>query len=535
MAFAKKTAKATSLAKNYKIIERQRVQIMKRFKIMASLLLATTIMISTGCAGGSANNTPEGTPPDYSNSTLQFEFYGYSGPSNGNYNEYGVSYNTGEDFRTVERFREYKDSGMTLNFPQTFAAYSGITSWEESEAKHFIGVAAEAGLERTILTDWRIARISKVEGGLIGEGKKYSTEADLDAYIEDCLNDYIDDVNIYGVMLGDEPVYNALKSYGEVYKSIKRVAKKFRDEDFFIHANLIGCFNSTNATKWYGELPEDFDTTGMAKIDIIYAQYANYVETYFEETGADYVQYDSYPLNEGSIGETHVVAMKLVANICKKLNKDFWFINQTMNMLTSEGEQRYMTEADARWVNNLSIGFGAEAIGYFTYWRKADNDAREYFNDYASFISQYGEKTNLYYSMQKIMAEEQKLAPTILNFRYNASAIYTMKPTQTLTNYCSGFVNDDFTALSEVEINKEAALVTELYDKNKGNYMYMVQNMVDPLNQGSSVYQTSTLKFDEKYKSAVVIYRGESKLVALKNSLVSFKLNPGDAVFVIPY
>ena len=65
--------------------------------------------------------------------------------------------------------------------------------------------------------------------------------------------------------------------------------------------------------------------------------------------------------------------------------------------------------------------------------------------------------------------------------------------------------------------------------------MYMVQNMADPLNQGSSVYQTSTLKFDEKYKSAVVIYSGESKLVAVKTSLVSYKLNPGDAVFVFPY
>ena len=503
---------------------------MKKYKKIVSWLLAASVVFTVGCSPIG----PVGIAPDYSDATYQFEFYDYGGPTDGAYNEYGVNYHTGEDYRTVERFKEYKDSGMTLYFPQIYAAYGGVTSWENSEAKRVIDTAAEAGLDRTILNDWRIYRISEVAGGIVGEGKKFATEAELDAFLEDCLDDYIYDEHIYGVTLGDEPPYGALKAYGETYRSIERVAKKLRpDGEFFIHTNLIGCFNSTNAPVWYGEAR--VDTTGMSPIDIIYARYANYIETYFEETAASYVQCDMYPLNEGSIDDTFVRGLRTVADVCKKLDKDFWFINQAMALQTPERTQRFMTEADARWVNNLAIGFGVRGLGYYTYWRRADNNEREYIHDYSSFISQYGEKCDLYYSMQKIMAEEQKLAPTILSCRYNASAVYRIIPSLTLTNYCSGFKNDEFVALKQVTINKECALVTELYDENKGNYLYMVQNLVDPLNSGRNVYQMTTLKFDDKYKSAVVWYHGEPKLVSLKNSILSVKLQPGDAAFIMPY
>jgi hypothetical protein len=135
------------------------------------------------------------------------------------------------------------------------------------------------------------------------------------------------------------------------------------------------------------------------------------------------------------------------------------------------------------------------------------------------------------------MKEEQKLAPTILNFNYKTSQVYKKTP----CIYNSGHVTlahkgDGFEKLENVDINKECALVTELYDSTKGNYMYMFQNVVDPINKGSTVYQTLTADFDDDCKYAVVFEKGERSIVKLKKGgKLTLKHAPGHATYVIPY
>jgi hypothetical protein len=147
-----------------------------------------------------------------------------------------------------------------------------------------------------------------------------------------------------------------------------------------------------------------------------------------------------------------------------------------------------------------------------------------------------GEKTNIYHWMQQIMAEEQKLAPTILNFEYQTSKIIMKMPTIFNSNYALRTIETpDFKALTNVEINKEVALVTELYDEAKGNYMYMVQNIVDSTCKGSKAYQTTVLTFGEQYKYAAVYEKGEQRLVKLDNGTLTLKHKAGQATFVLPY
>ena len=95
--------------------------------------------------------------------------------------------------------------------------------------------------------------------------------------------------------------------------------------------------------------------------------------------------------------------------------------------------------------------------------------------------------------------------------------------------------NGDFAAITEITVNKEVAFVTELLDKENGNYMYMVQNIVDSKNQGSNVYQTSEITFDAKYQKAIVYHKGEKKIVSLQNNKLIGKIYPGDAYFVTPF
>jgi hypothetical protein len=186
----------------------------------------------------------------------------------------------------------------------------------------------------------------------------------------------------------------------------------------------------------------------------------------------------------------------------------------------------------------MLLGFGVKQISYFTYWTKGDNKTDgEYFVDGASFITHGGEKTDLYYFMQKIMAENQKFAPVIMQFDYQGSRGYKLTPTYSNTVHMDNIDNSyTFQKLTGFSINKECAVVTELYDDENNNFMYMVQNTVNPENKGSRVFQTATLTFSSEY-THVVVYRngvGTPQKLETGNKLTIYNA-PGEAAFVLPY
>ena len=84
-------------------------------------------------------------------------------------------------------------------------------------------------------------------------------------------------------------------------------------------------------------------------------------------------------------------------------------------------------------------------------------------------------------------------------------------------------------------VNKEIALITELYDDDNARYMYMVQNIIDPVNKGSKAFQTTELTFEKGYQYAAVYRNGERTLEPLKNGKLVVKNAPGEAEFIIPY
>ena len=134
------------------------------------------------------------------------------------------------------------------------------------------------------------------------------------------------------------------------------------------------------------------------------------------------------------------------------------------------------------------------------------------------------------------MADNQRFAPTVLSFKYNASGVYS----QGLCKYGGTFVDNctvtaDFVKVSKVEVDKESALVTELVDSVNNRYMYMVQNIVDPVYTGAGSYQTTTLTFNQSYNYAVVWSNGESQVVSLVDNQYKVTQHPGQAVYVIPF
>ena len=513
----------------------------KKFLAIALSALSLVSLAFSGCNQKKA--------PDYSDSSLQYDFYGYSALIDG-WNIDGVKYSSGEDYLSVDRIKEYKDAGMTIYFPQSAAAYQG-EAFETSKAKKALDYSLEAGIDKVILHDTRIQSLSKPSKdkavGLIGEDKQFATEADLDAYVAECMAPYKDHEAFYGVMLGDEPFYYHAENYGQVYHAIRRVMP-----ECYIQYNLNPITAGTGEQKdeATGKMVRNIDVRfpalqegdegygeDLTEDEELIARYKAYIRLFMDKTGAPYIQYDHYPFRHTeTVNEYYFLGLQVVAELAKEYDADFYFVSQTYGQTDGVPNPRMLSEADLYWLNNSLLGFGIKQISYFTYFTKADNN-REHFVDGNSFLTWYGEKTNIYTWMQQIMAEEQKLAPTILNFEYTTSKIYMKQPTTFNSVYAMRTIDTAaFTALKDVSINKEVALVTELHDEAEGNYLYMVQNIIDSTRKGSKAYQTAVLTFGEEYTHAVKFVKGEREIVKLeKGGMLTLKQTPGAATFVMPY
>ncbi len=517
----------------------------KRFLALFMAMLSTVTMAFSSCDLFNNDEKAMAAAPDYSDSKLQFDFYGYSASSDGTWNIDGNWYNAGQDFRTVERVKEYKDAGMTIYFPQSVAGYWG-QDYETSQTKKALDMAVEAGLDKVILMDTRIQTYSKTEGGIIGEGKRFASEDELDATIAEHMAPYKDHEAFYGIMLGDEPFHLMAEAYGQVFRSIKRVCP-----DCYIQYNLNPITAGTGTQVLEdGTLARSIDLRfpaleegdeGYGAVEDseeeLVARYRKYLRSFMDSTGAKYIQYDQYPFRHADkADEYYILGLQVVAELAKEYEAEFYFVTQTYGQTDGVSNPRMLSQNDLYWLNNMLVGFGIKQISYFTYFTKQDN-TREHFIDGNSFITWHGDKTDIYYWMQQIMAEEQKFAPTVLNFEYTTSKVYMNMPMIFNSSYALRTIETaDLKAITNVEVNKEVALVTELYDETKQNYLYMVQNIVDSANKGSKAYQTTVLTFDEQYKYAVTFVKGERTVVKLeKGSKLTLKHKPGEATYVIPF
>ncbi|MBO5479923.1 MAG: hypothetical protein J6A63_01880 [Clostridia bacterium] len=561
--------------------------------------------------------------PDYSAYKHQFSFYCYTPPNDGTWNEDlnrtpPIRGWAGEDFRTVERYKEYKDCGFDILLMQTAGKYQG-EDWETSMAKRVMDRVVAGGIEKIIMTDLRLQWLSEgIVGvnekgepdpnsptvvkladengdgvkmiidlmgfGLVGEHSPFKTQEQVDEYVRFCMTPYMNCKGFYGVQLKDEPNFKHVTFYGDTYRAIKRVCP-----DAFVQYNLNQVYpfypyfwgypgwEGWNAKTipeslymYESQYREDRDENGniqtydesieserLAKAAAEeqakqkakatetvegYKRYGNYMREYIEHTGADYVMWDSYPLRGNGIRREYIPSMQVTADVCKEKGVKFYNVTQTsseINGLTQDVVTRQVTEEGARWLNNMILGFGVKQIVYYTYFNKGNEFKGQRGTNYpdgSAFISRYGNRTKLYYFMQKIMAEDQKFAPTILNFDYVTSNVYWVEnSTYPVAHVQEAQKDNVFQVLKNVAFDKECGLVTELYDKENDRYMYMAQNVVDPQYQDENARQTVTLDFGKDYENAALYKNGEREDVALENGKLTLTHNAGEATFVIPY
>lgn len=456
----------------------------------------------------------------------KMDVYAYAPPPDFYFEADGIKSPVVADFRTVERYKEYKDCGFNILLAQTSGLYNG-EEWETSKTKLVLDRAHEAGLEKVIVTDERIRLLSMKEGGLIGENRLFASEAELDKHVAELMRPYKDHPAFYGVLFRDEPKWTMFKAMGQLWKSIKRVCPKA-----FIQCNLLPIVVLSMTNSWFPEGGDLFD------------RFKRYLSMFVDETGADYIMYDNYPMyyDNEEFGRTfyrfYFKALQMAGQVCKEKGVKLYFVMQSFSMIQG-GKVHCKTpnEAEMFYQANALMGFAAKQLSYYTYWTSGIMNVKgEIRPDGSAMMSRMGEKMPLWYSVQKVNKMLQKLYPVLSNFDYESDR-YIIK-----TPFKSGPWHLEYTGRGELKYvqattDLEVAMVYELKDKKNGQYMYVVQNITYVVAEEKNNFpkQKTTLKFDKQFTKIDIFDGNEWRTETLKNGEYTAELSAGYAEYILPY
>ncbi len=326
--------------------------------------------------------------------------------------------------------------------------------------------------------------------------------------------------------------------------SVTTPLKDLSDMDFY---NAIEAYIRTIGTTGGHEN----DRRYAAQMQIVRERFAAYCEAYLVSTGAKYLAPDFYPLYSEGPMSNYIMALQTAAEVARKHGVDLYVVTQTQSYVPgSSTSTRILSDADVRWLNNTLLSFGVKNIIYFTYHQHGD-DTQGFFHDGSSYMYTTGEKSPLWYDMQKLMAENQAFANAYQAFDLQATKIYYDRTDTYKSDHLAnahdvvydarifdnsvGFAVDVQFAAVDAAVDGKASIISEFTNGN-GLYMYSVMNVIDSQYKDVDVYQSVTLTFDAAYTHVVLWRNGVKKLVALdaENS-ITLENGAGESVFVIPY
>ena len=500
-----------------------------RKKILALLLCGISVFGGFSFVGCDTEGNMMKNAPDYSDSEYQMNLYSHCGPSNGQYTDAnGNPQYAGQDFRTVERYQEYKDIGSKTLLLLGNDPYTG-EDFATSQLKKNLDMAQEVGL-KVVVFDLRIHDLSSnvVNGvqqdSLVGDGKQFATQDELVAHLRELTRDYITHPAFYGITLADEPVYDKLKSVGQVYRALHTI-----DPDMYVPVVLLPFSDEA------GWVPSYAGESVSSNAITPEAAYRKYVEKYFEETEAKNLIYDDYPFrflkgqaNSEYIRNTYLMNLQMMSEYATQNGAKLELCIQTFSM---DAGLRKVTEEDVRWQANTAMSFGVQNLICFTYWmhpNQLSGPGQEGKN--SAIMDNFGNKI-LYDEVQRVNRESQSLAKIIFNYEYQKT--YFNFTSLNPPAYFVGVKSvEELDGIEEIEM-QETTMINQMYDEQKGLYGYFVLNETDPFSQKSNEV---TIKFDKKYKYLMLVNRGEITYQELDDqNSVTLDLERGDGCFVIPY
>ena len=470
----------------------------------------------------------------------EYLFYCYNCPGNGEYFHNGYTYSFGEDYRNAKRYKDYLDCGFNAvqaRGDEKGSAFHGgefAGSNTEKVFKEFL----KAGGKKVIVTDSRFDHWIRDERDIVGEGKLFKTEAELDEAVKACVKPYCKQKGFYGIQLFDEPKYSQFPAYGQLARSLSRVLP-----GVYLQCNLLPLSSRVDLFLSDSELQnkEDdpllkiaTDSVPTTKFDI----YKKYVNDFLDATQIDNVLFDEYPFRrEYIISGSALANYQLVAEICKERDLEFRVVLQSfVHYWNGALHNRYLTESDMYWQTNMALGFGVKEFSFYTYLAKPHFDYKAGHGeaDGGAFINLDGSKTALYFYTKRIIAEMKKFSKVALGYSYENSWAVAGKG-QTLEDFDwvkFAYVKQE--CPFAVDVDKGVALITaQAGIENKQNKLYMIENfsnVKDELFDGVAPMQVRVTLPKGKKK---FYFRGKKIRVKTdENGKYLLSLKVGDAVFV---
>ena len=455
--------------------------------------------------GMSACGNKELTLPeklDYSNSTKQLDMFAFYGPDEGRFHD-GSPMGEGTDFRTKERYQEYKDCGFNILLLENEAPYRG-EAWDTSDVKMIMDICHEIGL-KVMVYDTRIWKMGTA-GDLIGktvDGNTFRSQADVNSVIADYMKDYSKHPAYYGVYIMDEPQGSQIDSLFQCYIGVKAYTP-----DAYVHCCFIGDDSISDKT-W----------------------------EYMTENSLDVIGMDTYPWQfnraDGKkiILSTYLYHIQELATKCSQNDVDF-----SATTLACFGNNdsaaypngytvgwRIPTDEELQWSMSTTLAFAPKKMGWYYYWE----DSYAAIGQGAGIMSGTGEKLR-YDKVQQLNLEAHKYMKAMANFEFKGAHYYT--ETRRLPYY---YLVDNSYQIPNITCTdmENETLITHLVDEERGNTGYFLTNTTDPQDK-----ETSKVTVAFKDCNAMVLYKdGEPSLVPLNDGKYTFTLGTAECCFVLPY
>lgn len=470
----------------------------------------------------------------------EYSFYCYNCPGDGTYIHNGYTYSFGEDMRNAKRYKEYIDCGFNIvqarGGDEDGNEFKGV--WEGSNCKKVFDEFLKAGGKKVLVTDRRFDVWIRDERDLVGEGKRFATEQELDEELKKCVAPYCKQKGFYGIQLFDEPKYSQFPAYGQIARSLKRILPNAE-----LQCNLLPLGSRVDLFLSDSELQNKdddpvlkfaTDSVPTSKIPI----YEKYVNDFLDATQINNVLFDEYPFRrEYIISGSTLPNYQLVGRICKNRNLEFRVVLQSfVHLWNGVLHNRYLTESDMRWQTNMALGFGVREFSFYTYVAKRNFDYTKGMGeaDGGAFVNLDGSKTALYFYTQRIIAEMKKFAKIGLKYSYDNSYVVTEKGKSNEDFDWTRYAYENKQCPFAVEVDKGVALITEQSAVNgNGDKLYMFENfgnVRDELFDGVGPMQVCVEL--PKGKKNFYSHGKKIRVKADKDGKYIFNLKVGDAIFV---
>ena len=441
----------------------------------------------------------------------ELELSAFIPPPNGRMVKNGVV-EWGPDFRTYDRYVEYKNCGFTDIMLAGEDKYEG-EPYETSDIKMLLDLAHKVGL-KAIIIDGRILSMSINAKNSVLEEYFNGDQDKMRDYFADCMKDYKLHPAFYGLAIIDEPTYEKTQVVKEITQTIKAVKA-----DTFVHTCFLPPADESVDTS-----NERIEKTFGKGFSSVWSAYESYVQGMCE-TGLGYYGFDRYPLGfwegKNSVAPYYLRMVQTVAE--KSMENDVAF-HITIQSFASGKDYviRPPQECDLNWQTNIALGFGCEKIYYYSYWRFR---VRTHEYDHCSGIIDEDGTKIIYDEVQRNNALAKRTYQFLRDYTYTASRI--LKTEKHMNQALWSLKEKDFGFV--LSHTATAPLLLNKLSKQDGD-IYMVMNMRDPYEQAIN---TVKLRMENPKPAYDVVVRGRKMQILGEGEWLSFTLEPGEAVFII--